>query len=66
MSMMLSFSKVLWTVLHGDKRHFIHEDEDYPEWSNLQTQNASLSKNSKHIVVKDASHYIHLLKLLRA
>lgn len=38
------------------------EHEDYPEWSELQAQTASLSKNSKHIVIKDASHYIHLDK----
>ncbi|MBS4197701.1 alpha/beta fold hydrolase [Lederbergia citri] len=36
------------------------EHKDYPEWSDLQAQTASLSRNSKHIVVNDASHYIHL------
>ncbi|MFE8704007.1 alpha/beta fold hydrolase [Cytobacillus sp. FJAT-54145] len=40
------------------------EHEDYPEWSNLQRQTASLSKNSKHLVVKNASHYIHLNQTL--
>ncbi len=36
------------------------EHEDYPEWSSLQQQITSLSSNSQHTVVKDASHYIHL------
>ena len=35
------------------------EHEEYPEWSELQAQTASLSSDGKHIVVKDASHYIH-------
>lgn len=36
------------------------EHEEYPDWSKWQAQTASLSKNGKHLVVKDASHYIHL------
>lgn len=35
------------------------EHEEYQEWSELQAQTASLSSDGKHIVVKDASHYIH-------
>jgi pimeloyl-ACP methyl ester carboxylesterase len=38
------------------------EHEEYPEWTELQEQNASLSTNGKHLVVKGASHYIHLDK----
>ncbi len=36
------------------------EHDDYPEWSDLQAQTASLSREGKHIVFKEASHFIHL------
>nr|WP_246188436.1 alpha/beta hydrolase [Metabacillus lacus] len=36
------------------------EHEEYPDWQNLQDQTAALSEQGKHIVVKNAGHYIHL------
>lgn len=34
--------------------------EEYPDWSKWQAETATLSQNGKHLVVKDASHYIHI------